>query len=374
MAVRIAYANLLQTAGAVIVPSSEQTSMPRAALLRPSSSDRLRFKSGYTVAAVENSRIDFDRGGVKVANIAAGSYATPALYAAAVQAAMTAADGTPTWVVDYGVGAADTFRIRTTSGHSFTLLFGTGVNKVDSAAIDLGFAETDTASAVSQLAGAVSYQSRHWINVDLGLGATNTATVAVVAGHNLSAAGVVTFQMDNASMIGNGLGNTVASGLTLSQTLPGTTTRVAFISSTSERRQRLIISDVQNSVGFNELGVWWFGLAATPTVGPSIQFSQLKEPLSSIAYADGGAHHQILRGRRRAWSLIWQLENRASLAVADRALFDAIDALGIGASFFLCLDDADPTAIMYGFNRVGLSEKFVQGAVWEITLDFAESL
>jgi hypothetical protein len=241
----------------------------------------------------------------------------------------------------------------------------------DQASIDMGYAAVDTASAVSQTAGSVSYQSRHWINVDLG--SAQAATVSIVRGHNISAAGTVTFEADILTMVSVPVGDIVAPDFV--QALSGTDPRIAFFSSQSKRYLRLIISDVQNPVGYVELGVWFVGAAAQPTVGPSIQFAIQKEPLSSIVFADGGAHQQILRTRRRVWMLTWQLENRAGLAVADRALFDALDALGIGASFFICLDDADPTATtMYGFNRVGLHESFQQGTIWVIVLEFAEAL
>ena len=91
---RFAYQNLLQTAGAVIVPDSELASMPRGNLLKPGSSVRLRFAGPWVITA-DNNKIDFNRGGVKSATIAVGTYATAALLAVAIVTALEAADAPP---------------------------------------------------------------------------------------------------------------------------------------------------------------------------------------------------------------------------------------------------------------------------------------
>lgn len=159
--------NLVLLAGATIVPSSEEPGFTRDALLRPGVTDVLRFKLGWDVKTGENDRIDFNRGGVKVATITAGNYATAAAYAAAIVTALELADSTPAWAV---TRASDTgLWTIATSLETFTLLFSTGANKARSAALDLGFDESDSAAAAtSQVSARAAWQSRKWVNLDAG--------------------------------------------------------------------------------------------------------------------------------------------------------------------------------------------------------------
>jgi hypothetical protein len=160
--------NLLRRSGVVLVPSSEETSMPRSALLRSFLSDRWRTKTCWTVESGVNNRIEFNRGGVKNALVAGGHYLTGALLATAIQAAMTSADGATTWTVTY----SSVTRLFTIAGtNAFTLLFGTGTATLangDSLHIDIGFSGLDRASATTHVGERPSSQSRHWLNVDLG--------------------------------------------------------------------------------------------------------------------------------------------------------------------------------------------------------------
>lgn len=101
-----------------------------------------------TISAGVNDRIDFNRGGVKAATIAAATYYTPAALVAAVQAALTAADGAVTWTVS--VNASGRVVVGGTS--SFVLLFATGAGAATSARYVLGFGAVDTASATTATA------------------------------------------------------------------------------------------------------------------------------------------------------------------------------------------------------------------------------
>lgn len=178
MACRIIYDNFIMRAGAVLTPSSEVTSLPRAALLRPLRSDVLRFQAGYDIRSNENDRIDFNRGGNKTATIAAGHYATPALLAAAVVVALEAADATPVWACAWVAGI---FTIS--SDLAFTLRFSTGSNKARSAHLDMGYTSTDKGSATSQAAEGASYQSRRVLFIDVGAGGVG-AGVTIGATNN----------------------------------------------------------------------------------------------------------------------------------------------------------------------------------------------
>jgi hypothetical protein len=368
--VRIAYTNLVQAAASVLVPSSEETSLPRAALTRPKTSDRWRTKTGWTVVLNENDRIDFNQGGVKQAVIAAGTYATGALAAAAIQTAMTAADGGATWTVTY---SAVTFKFTIASNLAFTLLFETGGGVVagQSAHIDLGYADGDTASATSHVAGSVAYQSRHSINVDLG--SAQAFAAVIVRGHNLSTAGTVRFDADTTTLIGAPLTTPFADPPDVVAFPVGTDPRIVFFASQTKRYLRLVIQDVQNSVGYNEVGIFFVGPYAQPTILESINFVEYYEPLSEIIYAIGGSHDQVRRDRRLVYTLNWEDIEQANIDI-----FKALNlAMPMGASFFLSLNavDAPTTSTVYGFFRNGLSIPMRSGPYSNVgPLEFAEAL
>jgi hypothetical protein len=162
---RLIYANLLHLPDAVLIPSSEELAMPRAALLRVGVTDILRWRGGWDVRSGENDRIDFNRGGAKVATITAGHYDTPAAYAAAVVAALEAADATPVWACSR---SSSTYKFTISSDLSFTLLFGAGANLARSAHVDLGYTSTNKAAATSHLAENSAHQSRRSICLDTG--------------------------------------------------------------------------------------------------------------------------------------------------------------------------------------------------------------
>lgn len=98
-----------------------------------------------TITAGVNDKINFNRGAVKTATVAAGTYYTPASLAAAVQTALTTADG----VVTFTVGVSTTGRIVVTCGSAFSLLFSTGANAATSMRDVLGFGAVDTASSTT---------------------------------------------------------------------------------------------------------------------------------------------------------------------------------------------------------------------------------
>ena len=107
-----------------------------------------------TITAGVNDKIDFNRGGVKVATVAAGTYYSPLTLLAAVDAALTAADGATTWTLDFPT----TGRVRVNASANFVLLFSTGANAAASPRDLLGFGTVDTASSTSAVA---EHQHQH---------------------------------------------------------------------------------------------------------------------------------------------------------------------------------------------------------------------
>jgi hypothetical protein len=99
-----------------------------------------------TISTGVSQSIPFNRGGAKTATIAAATYYTPAALAAAIQAAMTAADGATTWTVT--VSASGRFSISGTA--AFILSWGS--NLASEAQQLLGWPAGATGSALTQTA------------------------------------------------------------------------------------------------------------------------------------------------------------------------------------------------------------------------------
>lgn len=355
---RYLYDNLLTRSATVITPSSEQASLPRAALRNPLRSDVLRFKSGWTIVAGFNDKIDFNRSGVKVATVTAGNYATGAALATAIVTALEAADATPVWACSYSVS---TFKFTISSDLSFTLLFGSGANVSADIAEDLGFAASDTSSGTSQVAGSTSYQSRHYVLFDLGSAAS--ADYVVVINHNLSASG-------SARLVGD----TTATpwvGPDVDQTLSGTSLRIVYFSSASKRYWAVILSDVQNSVGYGELGIASAGPRLELSKGFSYQTTPSTDQLSQVTYALDGPHYRLRRQERKVWTLGYK-----NLTDADRtALETMMTAMRAGGAFFFNWDSADPTNTIYAFLETGLTFPSAGApGLWDATLTLKEAL
>jgi hypothetical protein len=188
MAQRLSKKNAVFHEDVELEASSEEVGFPVTALKDQQRQNFWRSALGWTVVSGFNDRIDFDRGGVKVATITAGTYATPGLYAAAVVVALEAADATPAWGCSYN-SASGAFTIFTLA-HTFTLLFGTGANVSTgrSAHRDLSFATVDTSGiAITYTGSNISYQSRHRIRLTVPSTAKpDGITIAGVLEHNFS--------------------------------------------------------------------------------------------------------------------------------------------------------------------------------------------
>lgn len=369
--VRIAYSNLVQGSSAVIVPSSEETSLPRAALTRQGLGDVWRSKTGWTIVADENDKLEFDSGsGISAATIAAGTYATGALLAAAIVTALEAADSTPVWACSY---SGTTFKFTISADVNIQLMFGTSQTWYEqSIHFDLGYTSTDKASAMSHLAEAASYQSRHVLNVDLG--SAQALTVAIVTGTNLSSAATIRFDAHTATLVGVGMEDDSLIGTPdFSQALSGTSDpRLAFFSSQTKQYVRIVISDTTNTAGYVEVAIFFAGGYVTPSTPESWTWTKTYEQLSETFPAISGANHQVQRPRRAVYSLQWRTNSSA-----DVSLFEALDlAMPAGKNFFISFDATDnpTTSTVYGFLRDGLVEQRNDGALYVMPLTFCEAL
>lgn len=347
-------------AAAVLTASSEATGSPRANLQDESRGVRWRSKTGWNVGAW-NASIDFDRGGAKVATIASGNYATPALYGAAWVAALEAADATPVWAYSYDSGTGKfTF---STAAHAFTFLFGSGANVATSAALDAGFAEADQAAvAFAAVADTASYKSRETLTLDAG--SAVAVEVGVVTDHNLGASGTLTLQGHTAD---------AWTAPDVSEVLAGDATiRIAFFASVSKRYWRLLIDDVAtNTNGYTEIGVWWVSPAPEPSVTYSTGWTLRREPMTTLSTSISGATRRDERPQRRVWTLAW-----SEVPAADQVILAAwADAVDLGEPFFLAFDsEVTPTRTVYGFFTQKPLETNTSGAYTDVGLEFAEAL
>lgn len=297
---RVLHDNLLIRSATVITASSVDSGFPVAWLRDHTPTKPWRSKLGWNIMAGWNDKLDFNRSGVKVATITAGNYATGAAMAAAIVTALEVADATPAWACAYDAG---TKKFTISSDIAFTLLFGTGANITTGIGPDLGYAVADTVSAVSHLAGSVSYKSREWLRFDLG--SAMAATAGVAHDHNLGASHTV-------KLLGKTSSNVwVSPGTT--KTLDGDdlNKRILFFTVETFRYWLILFEDTTNAAGYSELGV--------PFAGPVFEFERgafeaerTPEPLTMIMRAAGGAIHKVVRPAPRRYDLSFRRISRAN--------------------------------------------------------------
>lgn len=322
-----------------------------------------RSKLGWTIVAGFNDKIDFNRGGVKSATIAAGTYVTGADLAAAIVSALEAADATPVWACSY-VGGIFTI----SSDLAFTLLWSSGANKATSCAPDIGFAYTDTASATSHAAASAAYQSRHYVGFDFGSALSPLAFA--VRGHNASGGSTFTVGKSAASVLGAAT-STVDTAVT---TLSGTDPRVSFIASGGAARRywALVVNDCGSTTGYVELSVIFMGLYAQPSITYESE-PRTVEDLSSVALGASGAHFHVERAQRQAWEITFH-----AAPAADYTLLEALRAAAPGGkSWWFAMDATDnpTTTTRYGYTLPGSWHDEDLGAGYrDVAFTFAEAL
>lgn len=98
---------------------------------------------GFVVALGVNDALDFEEGvtGVASGTVAAATYKTPALLAAAVQAAINAAATDNTYTATYDPATQKITIARATGTATISLLWDSGANKATSVAGTIGFSD-----------------------------------------------------------------------------------------------------------------------------------------------------------------------------------------------------------------------------------------
>lgn len=353
---RFLHTNLVHSSSYTLSASSAEQNHPVAWLRNHLLGKPWRSALGWTIVTGFNDSIDFNRGGVLAATLTAGTYATSADMCAAIVTALEAADATPVWACAYDSG---TGKFTISSDLAFTLLCGTGANLATSAFKSLGFIQSgatgsDTASATSHTAGFASYQSTHYVGIDLGSGTPSPSTgAAFLVGHNLSAAGAAYAARSATSVISAATG----AGGGLSQTLAGTTGKRGVFWKTISSRQywALVIEDVQNSDGYAEVPVWFLGSYGQPTYAYTDPNPRVPRELSMVSYGASGAHWQTERASAGVWEFVF-----SDAPSADQTILEALrDAAPKGTAWLFATDATNNplTKTYYGFISDGMRDE-----------------
>jgi hypothetical protein len=272
------------------------------------------------------------------------------------------------WTVTLGASyAASKFTISRTGGAgNISLLTNSALpaeNKAAAGYLDLGYTTAaDKTGTTTYTAENTSYQSRHWLQIDIG--SSPSIMAAAVLDHNAGAGATFTIE-------GNSMNSWVSPAF--SQALTGDATiRLAFFSAQALRHWRLVVNDVSNSVGYAEIPVWSVSPWVAPTYCHSQNFQKVLEELSQIGYGTHGSHFADERPQRWVWSTFWE-----DMPEADRILFETLAlAVKVGQTLFVSWDPVvTPTDTWYVFRREPVSWSMtVATPLWNIPVQFAEAI
>lgn len=369
---RFFFDNVMFQPDVVYVPSSEEPQLP-AEHLRDQLRQAIWQTQGPWVITSYNKYIDFNRGGVKVATIAEGTYATGSALCTAIVAALNAADPSGaglTWAADYNVAAAYKFRIRNTAGVpvGFNLLWSSGANKYQSVALCIGFiTSADTGSVITATATNQSFQSRHYLVLYRSSDATNIrALTAILLEHNLSATAVVTWEANATN---------AWSAPTTSQNYAGTPSDpwlLEFPSLVAEPYYRLTVNDTLNADGFFQVGIIHLGDIDTPTYCATDSLEYTRQDFSSLVQSISGATFGSTEPARETWALEYM---DMPAGGADETLLDQVREIPVGETFFFQFDDTDIDTLFYVCKLDGGQKKCVAaGRYWTYVFAMAEMI
>lgn len=335
---RLMVTNRIQAAVTELRVSASAPSSPYTWLKDQLRSKTWRSPVGWTITA-GNRGIDFNTGVDLLAVVAVGTYTTAAQMCTAIVNALEAADATPVWGCTYDTG---THKFTISGGtSSFSLKFGTGPNKAASIHLDLGFTSTDKGSATSHTAENAAYQSRHVLasKLESALG----VTTVIVINHSAGTGGTFRFDFATTWVDSNTYG--YEGTVSATQTLSGDANiRIASFSELTYQYNRLVINDVQNPLGYSEVGILYAGPHVETPQGFSSGWGKSLQPQNELSFAISGAHFVDQRPTRPVWkNLKWP-----GLTTAQRdALMAVFAVVPQGICFFFTFDISTPTSTEY---------------------------
>lgn len=292
----------------------------------------------FEIVSGENTLVFREQVGVDLtATITAGTYATDALFRAAVKAALEAA-GVATYTVSRD---ATTNRLEITSaldgGATVFQLMLTDSDSADMAAI-LGF------STAADLTGAAAYEADvtvihtgEWMKWDFG-GPVNPTCFAAFLDRNIplniSPTATIKLQASHTDAW-----DTPAEQFTITYKdwiLAHTNADgIAQSSADGYRFWRLLIIDQANPDGYLDLGVVFLGTHIELTRGaPSFPFSAPNLNLSTVVYSVGGQAQVGKAPGSQTFGLFWERLDNASA----ESLQDFYDDVGLQKSFMVVFD------------------------------------
>lgn len=375
---RLLWNNLSQASATALSVSSAQVSFPVSNLRNAFRARVWRTPVGWTIVEGFNDSLDFTENttGDATATIATGEYANGAALATAITTALNAAATDNTYLCTYDTSTKKFTIARATGSDAFGLEWSTGTNanagKQGSIALDLGFDDSaDDTGATSYTADNASYQSRHFLLLDLG--STLDFDTFGLVGHNVGTAGEVRRQ-------GHASDAWTAPSLnaTTWDSTVGDEIMVRFDSSTNQYRYaRLVFNDVQNDDGFLEVGVFFVGEYLEPDRAMQQGHAETALNESEITSAYDGALQQ--QRKNEAYSVQGNFR-RVSRTTRD-ALLAMEASLGVGGHFLFAMDPQNyPTAeTYYGVltRRIRYTQRVGDGTPsdrYDVAISFREAL
>lgn len=209
---------------------------------------------------------------------------------------------------------------------------------------DLGFdTSSDKTGATTYTATNASYQSRHWIKAYLPNNGSTQYTLTALLDDNVSGTGTVTLKNNSIDLWRGSSGG--LAGTAVNSSSPDGAVLFATFSGTANSYWRWEINDVQNSAGYNEIGVLTLGsVDVAPTNAYDSGYVPNYDDFSVPQYGPSGALHLDERPQRSTWRLVWSLMSTAdyNAVVAFRKVTT------IGRAFYLALDSTgSPTDLRY---------------------------
>lgn len=331
--------NLIDDTVANVTESSEQTTYPASNAYDLQRRKRVWRSGGFFRVVSGDNTITFREIGTTdlVATIAAGDYATDALFIAAIATALNAA-GAATYTVTRD---ATTNRIKLTSaGDNGVSYFQPRFAADDSMCVSLGFAATNLTGAISYEADLLVLHTEERLTWDLGNPANPTGFIAIGSsrelGMKISPAAVVKLQgnwtndFDTPSVTYTIPFRDFCFALTDEDGLADVTYGYRYWS--------MQIVDQANPYGYVELGAVMLGIHLTLERGcPNFPFNNPKVDATDVAYSEGGQTFAKRNYLTERFELNWRLLTRAdSLALREFA-----DSVGKHTPFFIAMDPND---------------------------------
>jgi hypothetical protein len=360
---RFAYLN--QAADAEVEASSEDSNYPALWAVDQMPDMPWRSAAGWTIVTGYNDAIDFTYNGSDyTAVIAAGTYATAVLFAAAVVAALEAAVGAPTWAVAYGA-ATYLFTISVAGGDAnFTLNWASG-SSVNTAADELGFDLEDTAAGKTVTSDNPVTRSKQYLSFHCG--GDDKALVAIVF-PNLSADGEIRVWRSATNDL---TAATLEKTFTYSDLIDAAFLLHYFSTVVASTYWWVEVVDCGNVVDdFAEIG-WTFIGDYVSVASYTADWGGVHEEMTEVGFSDQGRHYVDEKPIRTVWNISFK-----ALTTADRdTLITMANAQKVGRNILFSFDGADGDEHHYVYRNAPIGWTHVptgDGSRWAVRMSLAE--